>query len=207
MHTTRPTPCKALLTQAKGCPTVSAAPHLWVLFSDGATGQEVEMWRWTDWIVPLHTTCPLSLNCPFDPTSHHIHKGHIEEDASREPKHPGSEGDRAQAEPHPQGCTPQSQGSRNKAQEQQLPKGQAFLKQHREVTCCGESTGTERQVTAAPLFCHLPTSEFLETSLSGAHLPSSWGSSWQKTARVVLSPLEKPSEKAAPISSRVKGCS
>lgn len=177
-------------------------------------GPRVKRWRQTDWIIPLHTTRPLSLNCLSYPTSHHIHKGHIEEDPSRDPKHPGSEGNGAQAEPHPQGRTPQSQGSRNQAQQQQLPKGQPFLKQHGKVTCCGENTGTEGVSQSCPSILSPANLQVLRdlplwsppTPLV-PFLPSSWGSSWQKTARVVLRPLEKPSEKAAPISSRVKGCS
>ena len=49
---------------------------------------------------------PASLGFSAPPTPHHVHEGHIEEDPSSDPKHPGSEGDRAQAEPHPQGCAP-----------------------------------------------------------------------------------------------------
>lgn len=134
---------------------------------------------------------------------------HIEKDPSGDPKHPGSEGDRAQAEPHPQGCTPQSQGSRNEAQQQQLPKGQPFLKQHSKVTCYGENTGKEGKSELAlyVVTCQPLSSLWNPPTPLVPLLPSSWGNSWQKTARVVLRPLEKPSEKAAPVSGRAEGCS
>lgn len=99
--------------------------------------------------LPLpHTHLPSILELSvLSHISHHIHKGHVEEDPSRDPKHPGGEGDRAQAEPHPEGCTPQSQGSRNEAQQQQPPEGQPCLKEHRKVTCWGQDRRVSR---AAP---------------------------------------------------------